>query len=725
MLMFCAVICANCVCLSLNIPDLETWSHLGLMLTSPIVSMLRFMFSFVVRSGEPHKFNASFRGPVHKRRCTDVFCCLLFILVLIAYAGLGLVAWLHGDVRKLLRPANSFGEFCGQKGTSNAKKPNVFYFNIFECAGPALLINLHCPTTQICVSECPDRLATYSEMHLQHQLGNSSWDYYKDFCKPGFDHPEKAVTQVLRDEDCPAMIVPSRPYLHRCLPDVLSLNKTKSKDLLGTTQSVTDLQNLAKQLRGLVDTQQLGQEIVEDFAQSWPWILVCLLMSWFFSLLFMVLLRFTAQLLLWTTVLAVTLLLSYGLWFCALELTRLTRNQGSEVSVVEVGLQTDVKVYLHLKQTWILLLVLLGATEVSMVLLLLVMRRRVQLAVVLLREASRAMCHTKSTMVYPVLTCLSLASCLCYCALTALNLASLGHKVMSPDNNSTCDPEPQMLNRSPAPKQVWCVHGDYQRYLVPLQVCNLLVFLWLANFSLALQQCTLAGTFSRYYWTRRTPCPRPRPLLSSFGMALRYHTGSLAFGALVISVLTFFRILLEYLERKMKGLKSSVSKFFCCCLQCCFCSLDTFLSYINSNAYIMMAIYGKSLCRSAREAFCLLMRNLLRVAVVDRVTDFLLFLGKVLVSGGTGVLAGLFFTGRLPLLQDHVPGLHRSLLPTLTVVAGSYLVAHGFFSVYQTCVDTFFLCFCDDLERNDGSAEKPYLTSPDLHRILEKSRRSH
>ncbi|XP_061784347.1 choline transporter-like protein 5-A [Nerophis lumbriciformis] len=694
--------------------------------------MITFIFSFLVRSGEPHRFDASFRGPVHKRRCTDVFCCLLFICVLISYVGLGVVAWLHGDVRKLLHPTNSYGEFCGQKGTPNAKKPNVFYFNIFKCASPALLINLHCPTTQICVSECPDRLATYSEMQLQHKLGNTYWDYYKDFCKPGFDHPEKAVSQVLRDQDCPSMIVPSRPYLHRCLPDVLSLNKTKSKDLLGTTQSVTNLQDLSKQLRGLVDTQQLGQEIVEDYAESWPWILVSLLMSWFFSLLFMVLLRFTAQLLLWTTIMAVTLLLSYGLWFCASELTQLARSQGSEVSMVEVGLQTDIKVYLQLKQTWIILLMLLGVTEVSMVLLLVVMRRRVQLAVVLLREASRAMCHTKSTLVYPVLTFLSLASCVCYFTLTALNLASLGHKVVSPDatcprSNSTCDPE--MLNRSPAPKQPWCLgwqclYGEsvYQRYLVLLQLSNLLVFLWLANFSLALQQCTLAGTFSRYYWTRRTP----RPLLSAFGMALRYHTGSLAFGALVLSVLTFFRILLEYLERKMKGLKSSMSRFFCCCLQCCFCCLDSFLSYMNSNAYIMqMAIYGKSLCTSAREAFFLLMRNLVRVAVVDRVTDFLLFLGKVLVSGGTGVLAGLFFTGRLPLLQEHVPRLHHFLLPTLTVVVGSYLVAHGFFSVYLTCVDTFFLCFCDDLERNDGSSEKPFLTSPDLHRILGKPWRSH
>lgn len=32
--------------------------------------------------------------------------------------------------------------------------------------------------------------------------------------------------------------------------------------------------------------------------------------------------------------------------------------------------------------------------------------------------------------------------------------------------------------------------------------------------------------------------------------------------------------------------------------------------------------------------------------------------------------------------------------PQQTVIVGSYLIAHGFFSVYGMCVDTLFLCFC-------------------------------
>ncbi len=63
----------------------------------------------------------------------------------------------------------------------------------------------------------------------------------------------------------------------------------------------------------------------------------------------------------------------------------------------------------------------------------------------------------------------------------------------------------------------------YHRYIFVLQLCNLLVFLWLMNFTIALGQCTLAGAFASYYWALRKPADIPPcPLASSFGRALRY-----------------------------------------------------------------------------------------------------------------------------------------------------------------------------------------------------------
>uniref|UniRef100_A0A665UF63 Choline transporter-like protein n=1 Tax=Echeneis naucrates TaxID=173247 RepID=A0A665UF63_ECHNA len=651
------------------------------------------------------------------------------------------LAWLHGDPRKVLHPTDSNGQFCGQTGTSNAKKPILFYFNILKCANPAILINLQCPTTQMCVSQCPDRFATYTEMQLKHKQSKSYWEYYKQFCKPGFNDPDKPVSRVLRDEDCPSMIVPSQPFLQRCLPDFIAqngtvtvANRTSFQDALEMPRSVSELQHAAKSITGLLETKEMGVKIMEDYAKSWPWILVGLLMSLFVSLVFLLLLRFTVGLLLWTIIISVMVLLAYGIWGCSTEWSRLRHRPGADVSITEVGLHADLHVYLQLRQTWIILS--------SVVVALFFLRGRVQVAISLLREASKAIGHMMPTLFYPVVTFLLLIICISYWAVTAVYLASSGeaiYKVMSPNvscpyANSTCSP--QTFNRTNISMPASCHSSQcqfafyggetpYHHYLFLLQLFNLAVFLWLVNFSLALEQCTLAGTFASYYWAKRKPKDiPPHPLFFSFSKAVRYHTGSLAFGALILSVVQFFRIILEYLERRLKVVDNSLSRFIMCCLRCCLWCLEKFLRYMNHNAYIMLAIYGKNFCTSGRDAFCLLMRNLIRVAVLDRVTDFLLFLGKMLIAGGVSVFAFLFFTKRLPLIQEEVPNLNYYWIPLLTVGIGAYLIAHGFFSVYSMCIDTLFLCFCDDLERNDGSSEKPYLMSPELHRILGKSNHS-
>ena len=59
-------------------------------------------------------------------------------------------------------------------------------------------------------------------------------------------------------------------------------------------------------------------------------------------------------------------------------------------------------------------------------------------------------------------------------------------------------------------------------------------------------------------------------------------------------------------------------------------------------------------------------------------------------------------------------------LPTLLVTIGAYVIAVGFFNVYSMAVSTVFLCFLEDLERNDGSESKPYFMSKSLMDLMGK-----
>ncbi|CAI5639621.1 choline transporter-like protein 5-B isoform X2 [Oreochromis niloticus] len=691
--------------------------------------------------GEPRKFDPNFRGPVQNRSCTDVVCCVIFVIVILGYIALGTVAWIHGDPRKVVYPTDSRGQFCGQQNTPNANKAILFYFNMLKCANPAVLINLQCPTTQLCVSKCPDRFAT-----LLDAMNTKNWEYYKQFCKPGFEIGSKSVREVIRDEDCPSMIVPSRPFLQRCFPDFIRrngiltvANQTIFKDGENNKRSVDDLKDAAKGIASLLNAKEVGMKIFEDYANSWIWILIGLVITMVVSLLFILLLRYTAGVLLWLVIFGVIVAVGYGIWHCYWEYSNLSRKPGSNVTITDIGFHTDFSIYLQQSQTWLIFMILLSVTEAVIVIMLIFLRSRLRIAIALLKEGSKAIGYIMSTLFYPVITFFLLAICIAYWAVTAVFLASSGnavYKVTPADDkcmyaNLTCNPQTfsktNITKVCPGSQCMFAFYGGeslYHRYILVFHLCNLFVFLWLVNFTIALGQCTLAGAFASYYWALKKPKDIPAcPLYSSFSRAIRYHTGSLAFGSLILSVVQMIRIVLEYLDHKLKVSQNACARFLLCCLKCCFWCLEHFIKFLNRNAFIMMAIYGKNFCTSSKDAFFLLMRNVVRVAVLDKVTDFLLFLGKLLISGSVGVLAFFFFSRKIPVFQEEVPSLNYIWVPLLTVIFGSYMIAHGFFNVYAMCVDTLFLCFLWDLEVNDGAPARPFRMSKTLRKILHKKNR--
>jgi len=69
------------------------------------------------------------------------------------------------------------------------------------------------------------------------------------------------------------------------------------------------------------------------------------------------------------------------------------------------------------------------------------------------------------------------------------------------------------------------------------------------------------------------------------------------------------------------------------------------MRFINRNAYIMTAIYGANFCSAAKDAFSLLMRNAARVLGLDALCDFVLLIGKLVVTGAVTGIAFLLVSG--------------------------------------------------------------------------------
>ncbi|XP_041723423.1 choline transporter-like protein 2 isoform X4 [Coregonus clupeaformis] len=690
--------------------------------------------------GEARKFDPTFKGPIHNRGCTDVFCCILFILAILGYFAVGILAWSQGDPRKVIYPTDSRGQFCGQAGTPLEKKPLLFYFNILKCASPLTLLEFQCPTTQLCVESCPTKHMTL----LKAYLNKGDQEYYKQFCKEEVDFSKMSAPEILRDGLCPSMLMSSKPFTRRCLPALRTMkggvvvvgNETIFDNGEGENVNATDFLDAAKKSNVVVEARQVAMRIFEDYTVSWYWILLGLVIAMVVSLIFIVLLRYLAGIMIWVMIVMVILVIGYGIFHCAMEYRNLKGEPGADVTIRDLGLQTDFSVYLQIRQTWLAFIIILSIVEVVIILLLIFLRKRVLIAIALIKEASRAVGHVMSSLFYPLLTFALLALVIAYWAITAVFLSTSNEQVYKVFNTTvceysrdTCNPETfnttNITAQCPDAECLFAFYGgetNYHKYLIVFQFYNVFLFFWCANFVTALGQVTLAGAFASYYWAFKKPDDIPaNPIFSSLGRALRYHTGSLAFGSLILSLVQVIRVLLEYLDHKLKAAQNRFAKFLLSCLKCCFWCLEKFIKFLNRNAYIMVAIYGKTFCTSARDAFFLLMRNIIRVAVLDKVTDFLLFLGKLLIVGIVGICSFFFFSGRIKAVEQTAPSLNYYWVPILTVVVGSYLIAHGFFSVYAMCVDTLFLCFLEDLERNDGTAERPYFMSQNLLTILKKS----
>ncbi|XP_006896231.1 PREDICTED: choline transporter-like protein 4 [Elephantulus edwardii] len=685
--------------------------------------------------GKPVKYDPSFRGPIKNRGCTDIICCVLFLVFILGYIVVGLVAWVYGDPRQVLYPRNSTGAYCGQG--ENKDKPYLLYFNIFSCILSTNVITvatngLQCPTPQVCVSSCPESPWTVDKQQLSQTVGEVFYATNRNFCQPGVS-PEMKVLKSLEQELCPSFLLPSSPALGRCFP----LSNNTLPELPGISG------NISQSISGLLDSlnaRDISVKIFEDLAQSWYWILICLAISLVLSLLFILLLRLVAGPLVLVLIVGVLGVLAYGIYHCWEEY-RVLRDRGASIS--QLGFTTDLSAYRSVQETWLAALIILAVLEGILLLMLIFLRQRIRIAIALLQEASRAVGHMMSTLFYPLVTFVLLLICIVYWAMMALYLATSGqpqYVLWAPNTswpgcenvsiNASCDP--MNPSKTSCPGEM-CVFQSYsstglvQRTLFNLQIYGVLGLFWTVNWVLALGECVLAGAFASFYWAFHKPRDIPTfPLSAAFIRTLRYHTGSLAFGSLILTLVQIARVILEYIDHKLRGAQNPVARCIMCCFKCCLWCLEKFIKFLNRNAYIMIAIYGKNFCVSAKNAFMLLMRNIVRVVVLDKVTDLLLFFGKLLVVGGVGVLSFFFFSGRIQGLGKDFenPSLNYYWLPIMISILGAYIIASGFFSVFGMCVDTLFLCFLEDLERNDGSPDRPYYMSKGLLQILGKKNKA-
>ncbi|XP_053593865.1 choline transporter-like protein 1 isoform X1 [Microplitis demolitor] len=335
--------------------------------------------------------------------------------------------------------------------------------------------------------------------------------------------------------------------------------------------------------------------------------------------------------------------------------------------------------------------ILMSIVAVVTLLVVLVMRRRIALVSQLFKETGKAIYSMPGLLLQPIYTYIIISASLIGWLYVMLWIESAGDLYKNKKGH---------------------FHYKKNGLLEGARWYNIFMYFIMMQFYLGCQHMIVAGAVARWFFTRDKK-HLSMPVTRSTCSLIRHHLGTVAFGSLIIGFVSFLRAIFAYTAKYLQKYDNAWMRALLCCCHCCLWCLENVLKFLTRNAYIETAIYGCNLCAGGKKAFRALTDNILRVAAINSVGDFVLFLGKVLVVALT-VVAGVYLIQR----KD---GLRHPWVPIALGGLFALLIAHCFISIYEMIIDTIFICFCEDCSRNDGIS-RPYYMSRGLMEFVENSK---
>lgn len=130
-------------------------------------------------------------------------------------------------------------------------------------------------------------------------------------------------------------------------------------------------------------------------------------------------------------------------------------------------------------------------------------------------------------------------------------------------------------------------------------------------------------------------------VLKGVKWAMWYHIGSIAMGSFLIAVITFIRIIFEYIiyqYEKVGNKENPVYKAFKCVARCILWALDKYVKFITKNAYIQIALHNSMFCKAAWDSFCLCIRHVGRFSSAGMIGSIMMILGKGTIMSASAAL---------------------------------------------------------------------------------------
>ncbi|XP_028161457.1 CTL-like protein 1 isoform X1 [Ostrinia furnacalis] len=617
-----------------------------------------------------------------KKGCTDVLWLIIYILFWILMIIVAAVSFVYGNPQRLINGYDSFGNTCGVKtnkklinfplaGISTIDKNYLFFMDIKELRR----------SLKICVKQCPDK-----KLESLNDIQQFYRDTGSNLCRYDINLNNVTSSKDLHKfiGPCPSLpVYKSFPLLNRCFPK--------------SAQELAD--RVFKDFSELLNSWDSVEQMLSDLYSSWKEMIICVIIAFICSLIMVSILHLLATFVSWIFMIVVSIVSVAGtalLWVTYIELKN-KQLDFSETHYLAEAFKNE-KAFM-----WYSII----ATIITLILLVLVfvMRSRVSFLAALFRETAHCLGAIPALFLQPIITFVFLVLFFAFWSLVVVCLATANYPGIPYKTNFFINGTPmadhvdnaaiqsQNINKSASLKTFTLDSVEFDPMWVKSMwwIC-FICLIWGSEFILGCQQMTIAGAVSHWYF--RGPNAHS-PVLYSIGKLIKYHLGSVAKGSFLITLFKIPRLILTYLHAKLSASADKGSNCAKCGLKCgicCFYCLEKFIRYLNHNAYTIITIERVHFCKAAAKAFSTIVNNALQVATINSVGDFILFLGKCIVTAVTGIV-GLLLLKRNTDLQFYA-------VPTLVICIYSFFIAHCILSLYEMVVDSLFLCVCEDRNMN-------------------------
>jgi choline transporter-like protein 2/4/5 len=208
------------------------------------------------------------------------------------------------------------------------------------------------------------------------------------------------------------------------------------------------------------------------------------------------------------------------------------------------------------------------------------------------------------------------------------------------------------------------------------------------------------------------------PIAKSFHRGVRYHFGSLVFGATIIAIIRFLMFFVEVIKKKLEKSagKTQGKCFKCifCCIQCCLGCCNKIMEFINKHAYIQIALKGDSFCTAAFEGFGLIIRNLGRFSMLALIGGIFSIIGTIFITVGSCII-GYFLITRVHYFSDE---LNSCVLPVVAFGIVGFVMGKVTMSIFSVSGDALIHSFLLDEELNKGQPK----AFPELQKFMNDER---